>query len=111
MSTFVSSSSTTTQVVRIKRKNNSIIQDCDIYIGRKCEQGGWKLPQSKWHNPYTITNSGSREQAIEKFEKYLLSNPQLMKELPELKGKTLGCWCYPEACHGNILVKLVNALP
>ena len=30
-----------------------------------------------------------------------------MKRLPELKGKSLGCWCKPEACHGDVLVRLL----
>lgn len=31
-----------------------------------------------------------------------------MEELLLLKGKTLGCWCKPEACHGDVLVELVT---
>lgn len=34
----------------------------------------------------------------------------LMKSLPELKGKTLGCWCKPYPCHGDVLVELLNEL-
>ena len=26
----------------------------------------------------------------------------------ELKGKTLGCFCAPKACHGDILLALAN---
>lgn len=26
----------------------------------------------------------------------------------ELEGKNLGCWCKPEACHGDILVELIE---
>jgi hypothetical protein len=31
-----------------------------------------------------------------------------MAALPELKGKVLGCWCAPSACHGDVLMRLVN---
>lgn len=31
-----------------------------------------------------------------------------MAALPELKGR-LGCWCKPEACHGDVLVELLEA--
>ena len=31
-----------------------------------------------------------------------------MDSLLELKGKTLGCWCKPEDCHGDILVYELN---
>lgn len=27
--------------------------------------------------------------------------------MSELVGKKLGCWCYPEACHGDVLVNMV----
>jgi len=26
--------------------------------------------------------------------------------LHELEGKTLGCWCPPRACHGDVLARL-----
>jgi hypothetical protein len=100
----------TTTVVRIKRQNNKIVQDCDIYIGRACNQGGWNLPQSKWHNPFSVKScNGSVALAIAKFEEYLLSNPILMNDIYQLKGKTLGCWCAPGPCHGDVLAKLANA--
>ena len=35
------------------------------------------------------------------------SNGPLWDELPELEGKTLACWCKPEACHGDVLLRLV----
>ena len=28
-----------------------------------------------------------------------------MDRLPELKDKTLGCWCKPEKCHGDVLAE------
>ena len=28
----------------------------------------------------------------------------------ELKGKTLGCWCKPKKCHGDILLEIANDL-
>ena len=31
-----------------------------------------------------------------------------MHEIPLLVGKTLGCWCKPNPCHGDVLVKLVQ---
>ena len=72
----------------------------DIYIGRP----------SKWGNPYTIGRDGTREEVIEKYEKYLLNSSELLASLPELIGKTLGCWCAPKACHGDILVRCAEEL-
>ena len=82
-----------TTVVHLKRSHGKIIQDCDIYIGRRCNMGGWSLPDSKWANPFSIKEYGSAEKAIQKFKENILKNRQdLLDSLPELKGKTLGCW-------------------
>ena len=35
-----------TCVVHLKRKNGKVIQNCDIYIGRQCNMGGWHLSSS-----------------------------------------------------------------
>ena len=70
----------------------------DVYIGRP----------TKWGNPYAIGRDGTREEVIEKYERHLRSQPALMGALHELQGKVLGCWCSPKACHGDVLVKLVN---
>jgi hypothetical protein len=43
-----------------------------------------------------------------KYRAWLLANPELFSKLPELKGKVLGCWCAPKACHGDILSELAN---
>jgi hypothetical protein len=70
----------------------------DVFIGRP----------SKWGNPYKIGVDGTREQVIEKYRKYLLDNNSLMNSLPELVGKRLGCFCKPLACHGDVLVQMIN---
>ncbi len=31
-----------------------------------------------------------------------------MKALPELKDKTIACWCHPKACHGDVLAALAD---
>lgn len=71
----------------------------DVYIGRP----------SKWGNPFTIGRDGTREEVIEKYRNYVLNErTDLLYCLYELKGKVLGCWCTPEACHGDVLVELVQ---
>lgn len=73
----------------------------DVYIGRP----------SIWGNPYKIGEDGTREEVIEKYELYLRNNPDLLKRLPELSGKVLGCWCSPNLpCHGEILIKLIKEM-
>lgn len=72
----------------------------DVYIGRG----------SKWGNPFSIGKDGTREEVIEKYRQYIMGSPQLLKDLYELKGKILGCWCKPLACHGDVLLDLVEEL-
>lgn len=70
----------------------------DVYIGRP----------SKWGNPFRIGRDGTRAEVIAKYRAYLLGSPVLMAALPELRGKVLGCWCAPQACHGDVLAELAN---
>lgn len=65
---------------------------------------------SKWGNPFQIGRDGSREQVITMYEIHLRRRPDLLASLPELAGKRLGCHCKPEACHGDVLVKLLREM-
>lgn len=84
-----------TTVVHCKRARH------DIYIGRP----------SKWGNPFVIGKDGSRADVIRKYEARIHTQPHLLAALPELRGKTLGCWCSPAACHGDVLARLADKLP
>lgn len=70
----------------------------DVYIGRP----------SKWGNCFEIGKDGTRIEVIKKYKEWLLNNKELMVQLPELKGKILGCWCAPNCCHGDVLAELAN---
>jgi len=70
----------------------------DVYIGRP----------SKWGNPFILGRDGTREEVVAKYREYILNKPELMQALPELRGKTLACWCAPLACHGDVLVELIH---
>ena len=85
------------------------MQGCDVYIGRRWTFGGWDLPQSQWANPFTVKKSGSVERAVEEFRRYILGRPDLMDQVRDLGGKTLGCWCKPGPCHGDVLVALYES--
>ena len=73
----------------------------DVYIGRPSKRG----------NPFVIGRDGTRDDVIARYEVWLLEQPELVDALPELTGKTLGCWCAPRACHGDVLARLANAQP
>lgn len=112
---------TMAQVVNVKVKNirldgyNNLKDWCEnpqnVYIGRKGVLiiNGKRFPKenSKWCNPFKITDNCTRDEVIEKYKKMILSSP-LMASLHELKGKNLGCWCKPDKCHGDVLIKLLE---
>lgn len=68
---------------------------------------------TSWGNPYRIGRDGTREEVIAKFRAwwYLPSQKSLRQRArKELKGKRLGCWCAPRACHGHVIVQYVNRI-
>lgn len=89
-----------TRVVHCKREKY------DVYIGRP----------SIWGNPFTIGRDGTREEVMAKCDEWLNCKrhisgrepPALQVIYTELKDKTLGCWCSPKSCHGDIYVRLVK---
>jgi len=101
------------KVVHLKIKNKVVVQDCSLYIGRQQNQGGWHLAKSPWANPYCAKKFG-RAEAIAKYRAYILDK---FREHPEywanqlkcLLDQTLGCWCKPEACHGDVLVDFLKS--
>lgn len=78
------------------------------YIGRAAPSR--RLAGSPWRNPYRIGVDGDREQVLARFEAYLQGRPDLLMMIPVLRGRTLVCWCKPDACHGDVLVRLADAL-
>jgi len=88
----------------------------NIYIGRKgvvfIDKNRFPKNSSNFANPYKIGKDGTREEVLFKYKNYILNklenNKDLVSELLLLKGKNLGCWCYPEICHGNILLELID---
>jgi hypothetical protein len=89
----------------------------DVYIGRGHD--------SIFGNPFTHKENtaakivvGSREEAVQAFRDWLAGTayqevePErrqaILDAIPTLKGKVLGCWCAPLACHGDVLAELAN---
>jgi hypothetical protein len=78
----------------------------DVYIGRPSP---WGNPFS--HRPGTLAEFrvATRDEAIDAFERWFLSQPELLaKAKNELRGRVLGCWCHPRRCHGDVIARIVN---
>jgi len=95
------------------------LNENNVYIGRggivfiKNGDKKERFPKrdSIWANPFKVGDD--RKTCLEKYEEYIrekLKNPEMVDELKKLKGKQLGCWCKPQSCHGDILLKLIYEL-
>jgi hypothetical protein len=52
----------------------------------------------------------TREEAIERFREWFLSQPELVaRARKELRGKVLGCWCNPFPCHGDVIAEIIDS--
>lgn len=91
----------------------------NVYIGRRGVVfiDGRRFPaaDSMFANPFKIGKvHGSRENVVKAFAVHfrarLQSEPGLVAALQRLRGKRLGCWCAPAACHGHVLLELLEEL-
>lgn len=88
----------------------------NVYIGRKGVVliDGKRFPpqDSIFANPFKVGRDGTREEVIDKYKQELIakvvSGEITEEDVLNLKGKTLGCWCSPEPCHGDVLLKLLD---
>lgn len=76
----------------------------DVYIGRP----------GQWGNPFAMRSEGERQDVIEKYRIWIIGeirDGRIKKEdVLRLRGKVLGCWCAPRACHGDVLLDIAEKL-
>lgn len=82
---------------RVLNKRLHGVPEGAVYVGRP----------SKWGNPFKLEGRASREDVIAWFEGYAILT-FTEAELAELRGKDLVCWCWPQACHADVLLRLAN---
>jgi Domain of unknown function (DUF4326) len=95
-------------VLSLRGRKPRVVPEGAVYIGHRWTLGGWDLPESKWANPHKIGRDGTRAEVIAMYERWLRARPDLTAALPELRGRDLACWCAPEPCHGDVLLRLAN---
>ena len=89
-----------------------------IYIGRNLTFYVKGAIHSKWANPFSVKKY-NRDECLQLYKEWIKTgiNPitkkkrkegPLHQDIDELKGKKLGCWCHPEACHGDVLAQLLS---
>lgn len=89
--------------MRLLNKRSDDIPAGAVYIGRPSLLG----------NPYPISKTTSREEAVRKYEEYfkkeMLENRQFRAYVDSLAcAPALTCWCAPEKCHGDIIVQYLT---
>lgn len=79
----------------------------DVYIGR-----AGRGEDGYFGNPFRMGSGISREDAVQKFQKYFTERIQKDSEFKRrvlaLTGKRLGCFCKPKACHGDVIADWLN---
>lgn len=86
-----------TRVINIKSK-----EPYDVYIGRPSPAG----------NPFRIGPGITRKEAIARYRPWfyyqLEHTPGFKEYILSLAGKTMGCYCKPLPCHGDIIVEYLD---
>jgi hypothetical protein len=90
------------------RGRKGVVPEAAVYIGRACNHGPWRLRKSKWHNPFKVGRDGTPEEVLAKYERWLHTSGRI-NDIDELRGFDLACWCSPEPCHGDVLLRLASA--
>jgi len=87
---------------------HNLHDDFDVYIGREVPE--YEIRGSKWGNPFIMLDESDteRERVIDAYRDWIVTQPDLMSCLEELRDKRLGCWCAPRRCHGDVLVELLG---
>ena len=73
----------------------------DVYIGRP----------SIFGNPFSVKEYG-REGCIARYKEYfykrIKEDVKFKEAVLKLKDKTLGCFCKPLACHGDVIKEYLD---
>jgi len=79
----------------------------DVYIGR-----AGKGKDGYFGNPFVLKKGEPRGSTIERYKEWFYTRIEIDDEFRErvesLRGKTLGCFCKPNACHGDVLVEYLE---
>ena len=85
----------TGRMPRVLNRRSAGLPAGAVYVGRP----------TKWGNPFVVGRDGTREFVVAKYAVWLEESGL---DLSELRGKDLVCWCAPEACHADILLRKAN---
>jgi len=89
-------------IIRARVVNINLGQEFDVYIGRG----------SMFGNKHRIGKHCTRKQAVARYKidfyKRIKKDPKFKRAVLKLRGKRLGCFCWPKPCHGNVIVEYLR---
>lgn len=99
----------------------------DIEVWKDCVEPVVRIDRgTPWGNPYIGGIDGNRDEVCDKHLEWLnkwvefkqevkitigrmtYSNKWVIENVHLLRGKHPICWCSPERCHGDTLIRLAN---
>ena len=70
---------------------------------------------TRFGNPFRMKKDGgeyTREGCVDAYREWfhdkIDSEPAFRSAVEELRGETLGCWCKPAACHGDVILEYLE---
>lgn len=79
----------------------------DVYIGR-----AGKGQDGYFGNPFPLKKGEDRGATIERYKAYFYNrietDSEFKNRILELKNKTLGCFCKPNSCHGDVIKEYLD---
>lgn len=103
-------------VVNIRKVN-----EYDVYVGRASHDKHFGNPFSHQGGTQASVIVGSRDAAVQAYDDWLNGvawqpvEPErrqwVLDNLHTLRGQTLGCYCAPQSCHGDVLARMANDGP
>ena len=76
------------------------------YVGHAGPRHQW--PESNFANPFVKLAGTDRATMVDRYREWLHEHPRLVRQLPELAGRALGCWCAPAPCHADVLTEEIR---
>lgn len=90
---------------------NKKIPEGAVYLGRPMPQ--YHLCGHKLANPFKLNKDGSnRDEVIKKYRiwlwKQIKEGKITLKDLLDLDGKDLVCFCHPKKCHCDVVISAIE---
>jgi len=100
------------EYIEVKKQCRVVHHKKEPYDVLICRPSKYGNPYSHKANTLAEFKVNTREEAVAAYRTWITigDGKHLLNDLFELKGKTLGCWCSPLKCHGDVLVDLVNQI-